>query len=434
MLTKRHSLAANTSMITQGELFTWGQAKWGALGLGPEVQGGRAFVSTPTRVTFAERWQPRITAVAAGFRHTVALGEFSEEQAKINPWPESQDGISRRSSGEAVFAWGQNRAGQLGLGDLQERRLPHRCVLPSPVADIKWSGVAAGWNFSVLWSTGRGRRVLATGCNKHGQLAVDPVRLKRSADWIEVELPEHKQPQEQESIEENDLSSSSALPSSSASGSPLPSPPPPPAAAPESVDGQDCPIAGVSCGWSHCVVRTRGGRVFGWGRSTFGQLGPAPALASPPRSPASQQTPSPSSPPPPEARAAHSIRELLLPSGESVAAAACGSESTYLVSAGTRELWTAGWNEHGNLGWSTGAGEDRSKNSLEFRRCLPGFGLGAEGGWRVLQVCAGGASVFALATSAQRMLEVDDDELPQRKGPEAGVAADNAAGVQDVCK
>lgn len=75
--------AHSVALTRDGNVFTWGENEKGQLGVGAGVSR-----NTPTAVTIG----PRITSIAVGGRHTVAV----------------QDG------GASVWAWGKGTEGQLG--------------------------------------------------------------------------------------------------------------------------------------------------------------------------------------------------------------------------------------------------------------------------------------------------------------------------------
>uniref|UniRef100_A0A674ITA9 HECT-type E3 ubiquitin transferase n=1 Tax=Terrapene triunguis TaxID=2587831 RepID=A0A674ITA9_9SAUR len=81
--------------IPDGQFFTWGQNNYGQLGLGKECPSQ----TSPQRVTSLDGIP--LAQVAAGGAHSFAL-----------------------SLSGAVFAWGRNNSGQLGLSDEQDRESP----------------------------------------------------------------------------------------------------------------------------------------------------------------------------------------------------------------------------------------------------------------------------------------------------------------------
>lgn len=98
-----HTLA----LRADGTLWAWGDNSLGGLGVGtstgPQMcPGGNACSTIPAQVGTASNW----SAVATGSFHTVAL---------------CSDG--------ALWAWGYNLFGQLGLGDTNDRNTPTRVEL-----------------------------------------------------------------------------------------------------------------------------------------------------------------------------------------------------------------------------------------------------------------------------------------------------------------
>ncbi|MCL2680156.1 MAG: hypothetical protein FWF11_01565 [Coriobacteriia bacterium] len=118
-----HSMA----ICADGKLYTWGNGYGGRLGLG-DIEGR----STPQEVTQGARsWK----AVAAGDMHSLAL---------------DSDGY--------VWAWGENWAGQLGVGDSEDHDLPQQVILPGLLAA---RAISAGYDHSFaldengnLWAWG----------------------------------------------------------------------------------------------------------------------------------------------------------------------------------------------------------------------------------------------------------------------------------------
>ncbi|MFM2057677.1 MAG: hypothetical protein RLY71_2062 [Pseudomonadota bacterium] len=127
---RAHGLA----LSLDGKIFVWGANGSARLGLGSD--GGA--VATPVQLTSLSN----IIAVAAGDTHSLAL----------------------RSDG-AIFTWGSNEAGQLGLGDTSLRMLPTQITQLSNVKSV----AAGGQHSLALRSDGT---VWAWGNNLDGQLGL----------------------------------------------------------------------------------------------------------------------------------------------------------------------------------------------------------------------------------------------------------------------
>uniref|UniRef100_A0A3Q2DP84 HECT and RLD domain containing E3 ubiquitin protein ligase 3 n=1 Tax=Cyprinodon variegatus TaxID=28743 RepID=A0A3Q2DP84_CYPVA len=141
---RTHSMAINE----QGQVFTWGAGEGGQLGLGTT----EAVVRIPRLVK--RLCDHSISQVMCGNQHCIALSRDGQlftwgqntngqlglgkgEPSKLTPHPlKSLAGIplAQISAGGdhsfalslsgAVFGWGKNRAGQLGLNDRQDRAVP----------------------------------------------------------------------------------------------------------------------------------------------------------------------------------------------------------------------------------------------------------------------------------------------------------------------
>jgi alpha-tubulin suppressor-like RCC1 family protein len=130
------------ALRADGTLWAWGINEFGALGNG---MAGTAYpyasTNTPQRVGTNSDWQ----AIAAGGRHTVAL----------------------RTDG-TIWAWGDNRAGQLGNGTF-ETNAPYGTTTPQQIGtNADWLAIAAGDAHTVaLRADGT---IWAWGDNRAGQL------------------------------------------------------------------------------------------------------------------------------------------------------------------------------------------------------------------------------------------------------------------------
>ncbi|KAK3554356.1 hypothetical protein QTP70_022588 [Hemibagrus guttatus] len=139
-----HSLALNE----QGHVFAWGAGEWGQLGLGTAEES----VRVPRLIK--KLCEYRISQVMCGNQHCIALSKDGQlftwgqnssgqlglgkgEPSSLSPQPlKSLSGIplAQISAGGdhsfalslsgAVFGWGRNSAGQLGLNDDQDRAVP----------------------------------------------------------------------------------------------------------------------------------------------------------------------------------------------------------------------------------------------------------------------------------------------------------------------
>ncbi|XP_069834418.1 probable E3 ubiquitin-protein ligase HERC3 isoform X3 [Dendropsophus ebraccatus] len=131
----QHCLA----LSDDGQLFTWGQNNHGQLGLGP----GFTQQSSPQRVKSLEGIP--LARVTAGGYHSFAL-----------------------SLSGAVFGWGKNSSGQLGLSDEQDRVSP--CHV-KPLRSQKVVYISCGEEHTaVLTKTGG---LFTFGAGDHGQLGHD---------------------------------------------------------------------------------------------------------------------------------------------------------------------------------------------------------------------------------------------------------------------
>lgn len=201
-----HSLAIDPT----GAVWSWGSNDRGQLG-NPACGGSS---DTPCPLTLSSgQW----VAVAAGERHSLAL-----------------------SSGGVVYAWGDNRHGQLGIDSRMDRSdnpypvmdctdpFSGRCV---PLMNVQ--AIAAGRYFSLAVDNWGG--LWAWGSNAHGQLGQDPGGPEVCGDGYDVCSP-------------------SAV-RVSVSG------------------GEQFIFDAVAAGAGHALALDRFGRVWSWGDNDYGQLG-----------------------------------------------------------------------------------------------------------------------------------------------------------------
>ncbi len=131
----------------EGSLFLWGLSRGGPAGLRNHP---------PHRVDLSAA----VRDVTVSTSHVLALTE------------------------QGLYAWGSNAAGQLGLGHLQDQRLPQIVPLPPEAHTLKQA--AAGTTHTLALTTEG--NVWAWGANQHGQLGSRNVT--HSATPIPVRLPE----------------------------------------------------------------------------------------------------------------------------------------------------------------------------------------------------------------------------------------------------
>lgn len=138
----------HTAAVTMGgQLFTFGQGTFGALG-----HGDRNSSSTPREVISLKGLHT--VKVSCGFWHTAAVVEVIEEPA------------SSGSSTKKLFTWGDGDKGQLGHGDKESRLVPS-CIAFFP-ENTNFCQVACGHSITIALATSG--RVYTMGSADYGQL------------------------------------------------------------------------------------------------------------------------------------------------------------------------------------------------------------------------------------------------------------------------
>ncbi|KAI3839540.1 hypothetical protein MKW92_002973 [Papaver armeniacum] len=138
----------HTAAVTSaGQLFTFGDGTFGALG-----HGDRNNTTTPREVESLRGL--RTVKVACGVWHSAAIVEVTV----------GSSGSGNSSSGK-LFTWGDGDKGRLGHGDKDSRLVP-ACV--ASLVDVSFSQVACGHNMTIaLTSSGQ---VYTMGSTAYGQL------------------------------------------------------------------------------------------------------------------------------------------------------------------------------------------------------------------------------------------------------------------------
>lgn len=141
-----------------GTLWAWGLNQYGQVGVGTTNS-----VLQPVQIGTDANW--RTVSEGAGANHSLAIRE---------------DGT--------LWAWGDNRFGQLGLGHINEVYEPVRVG-----TNANWESVAAGWRHTLALRTDG--TLWAFGDNRFGQLGTgttnnvhEPEQVGTSANWLAVSV------------------------------------------------------------------------------------------------------------------------------------------------------------------------------------------------------------------------------------------------------
>jgi len=164
---REHTVA----LRADGTLWTWGQNRFGQLGIGtfsPSFPDTPSGTNTPQQVGSETNWQ----AVAAGHDHTVAL----------------------RTDG-TLWAWGVNSSGQLGIGTFTTNGSVGISTPQRIESNTNWQVVAAGSHTVALRVDGT---LWAWGPNSFGQLGNGtntktntPQRIGNETNWQAVAASDH---------------------------------------------------------------------------------------------------------------------------------------------------------------------------------------------------------------------------------------------------
>jgi alpha-tubulin suppressor-like RCC1 family protein len=219
----------SAAVTASGNVFTWGENKFGRLGHADnEIQyngtSGRA-LRTPVQIETFVRLKVQIKRVSCGYSHMLSLtkdgkvyscgkGEFgrlgheNEEDVAVPTMVQALDAVLVLcvQAGAAhsvvsvadrrVLAWGANSYGQLGLGHTKHSNVPevvneYEGGVADPEGDLVGAAIGCGTQHTVV-ITGAGA-VLAWGDNTFGQLgvpdldanvALSPVQVRRLVERL----------------------------------------------------------------------------------------------------------------------------------------------------------------------------------------------------------------------------------------------------------
>ena len=203
-----HALAATTS----GELYSWGNSKWGQVGLGAKA----SLSSRPRRVTAALDGKV-VVQTSCGASHSAVLTDTGD----VYTWGrgfEGQTGHASKALDDAtndiitsvqllpkcvssftkdpvaalscgynftcvvtraggVWSWGEGGSGQLGFGRITKQSVP-KIVLPCcPTTSQPFVDISCGWGHTLALTSGG--ELYAWGLNTYGQLGLGDTKARQ---------------------------------------------------------------------------------------------------------------------------------------------------------------------------------------------------------------------------------------------------------------
>ena len=116
-----------------GLLFGLGCNKNGELGLTPNKEEIEEYFYSPVQnIILTEFYEEKIISVKCGFKHTICL-----------------------SSGKKVYAWGNNKYGQLGLNNYENQIIPIPINFNNFLPIEKIIQIQAGFRSTIFWTENR---------------------------------------------------------------------------------------------------------------------------------------------------------------------------------------------------------------------------------------------------------------------------------------
>ncbi|CAG7668726.1 unnamed protein product [Allacma fusca] len=236
--------------IEKYNVLGWGNTINGELGLGDRIDAKEEQLSIPTTLPFS--LSVKVRQIACGESHTLFVledgtlwscgsndhGQLGHENQKSRQ-PELVEGLDgrtivRASAGYAqsfaiddwgaLYAWGSDSHGQLGLGllDTQDKLVRRPRVVKSLATKVVVQVATGHFHSIVLTSAGE---VYTCGSNSHGQLGIGVANGPNQTKPVLVELL------------------------------------------------VGFPAALITAGGFHCFILSKSAAVYGWGKNNVGQLG-----------------------------------------------------------------------------------------------------------------------------------------------------------------